>query len=332
MKNRDTKIHYNEKIRPSVFSGTPLDFPFRALRFAFRKLLEFPFRALHFVFRKPPGIFLARFLLRLLPVSYQSYLYHDLYTQGGDGLGWLGAIFHPALNWKYYSMSEDERRRFMREAIWGGQAGKEFHDYNKQVFQGDKDRYSESESFLKFRRPLIRQISELLSSNPNYHTICEIGTGHGMFLDCLSKEFPNIKRFVGIDLNRQQILDNKETYKNSKLEFVHAEITDWVNTQCEKGTFFVMVNVLEYFSQQELQELLELIHNKISPVAIAISEPLNIDLNSQVISKPREGGAAYSHNYPYYFKQYGYVVFRQELQHVNPSIPFYDEVIMLATA
>ena len=297
-----------------ISSGTPQDLPVRCLRFAFSE---------------PPGISIVRFLLWLLPASYKSHLYDNFFTQGDKGF--FGIFIYPTLNWQYYSMSEHERERFCRERIWGGQAGKQWHEANKQEFEGDNDKYSESESFLKYRRPLIRQISELLSSNPKYDVICEIGTGNGMFLDCLSNEFPNIRRFVGIDINRKQILANMEAYKNSKLEFFHAEITDWVNTRCENGTIFITVNVFEYFSQSEFKDILELIHDKINPVAIAVSEPINIDLSQQVTSKPR-GAAAYSYNYPYLFQQHGYEIFRQELQPIKPDIPFHNEVIMTVTA
>lgn len=328
MTNSYTKIHYHykERIRNLVSSGgTLLGFPYRAVRFAVRKPYEFSYdlviRSTRFVFRKPPGIFAGRFLFKLLPASYKSHLYDKVYAGGV-----VGAIFAPAVDRQYYTMNEEQRSKFNRENLWGGEVGKKWHE---RTFQDYKGKFTESDSFLKFRRPLIRQISELLSSNPDYQTICEIGTGKGTFLKCLSEEFPSITRFVGVDLNQHQVMDNKATYRNSRLEFVHAEITDWVKTQCEKGTIFVAVGAFECFSQKELEELLALIHDKISPVAIAISEPINLDLENQLISQPR-GGAYYSHNYPYLFKQYGYDMFSQELQPVNPDVPFYNAVIMLA--
>ncbi|GEM_PF-5015592 len=317
------------------------NFIVRALRFAVRKpygifigsfvlrsLGDFVIRFTRFILGKPPGIYFGRFLLRLLPASYKSRLYEGFYTGSADT---FGAMLYPAMDLQYYSMSEKERERINRENIWGSQGGKNWHDVMNQSVQGDKEQFTGTESFLKYRRPLIRQILELLSANQSYNTICEIGTGNGMFLDYLSGEFPTIKKFVGIDLNQQQITDNKKTYKNSGLEFVHTEITDWVRTENKNGIIFVTVCVLEYFSQKALEELLDLIRKNISPVAIAISEPTNINLDSQVISKPR-GRAAYSYNYPHLFKQHGYKIFRQELQHVDPNIPFYDTVIMLATA
>ena len=149
-----------------------------------------------------------------------------------------------------------------------------------------------------------------------------------MFLDYLSNQFTNIRRFVGIDLNREQILENRETYKDTSLEFVHGEITEWINTQCEKGTIFLACGTFEYFTSNELRELLQLIHAKVSPAAIAISEPIELDLTSEVITKPR-GNTSFSHNYPLLFKHCKYHVFRQEVEHIDPD-RLLSQVIMVA--
>ena len=48
-------------------------------------------------------------------------------------------------------------------------------------------------------------LSELLSEDPQYDAICEIGTGNGMYLDYLAKELPKLKSFTGLDINGDQI-------------------------------------------------------------------------------------------------------------------------------
>lgn len=75
---------------------------------------------------------------------------------------------------------------------------------------------------------------------------------------------------------------------------------------------------------------MELIRERVSPAAVAIGEPINLDLTNEVMSKPR-GNIAYSHNYPYIFKQCNYHVFLEQVEHIDPNIAFYDTVIMLTT-
>ena len=38
----------------------------------------------------------------------------------------------------------------------------------------------------------------------------------------------------------------------------------------------------------------------------------------------------YSHNYPYLFTEYGFRIYRQVVRPIDPNIPFYDSVVMLA--
>lgn len=134
---------------------------------------------------------------------------------------------------------------------------------------------------------------------------------------------------MGIDLNEEQIFENKQIYKGTRLEFLHGEIMDWIQGQQESGIIFVTSGVLEYLTEKELQEFLTLVHENLSPAAFAISEPINICLKSQFRSTHR-GGAAHSHNYPHLFNQCGYNIFRQQVQHIDPKVKNYDTVIMVA--
>ena len=199
----------------------------------------------------------------------------------------------------------------------------------KKKLWSDKDEFEKQ--YLKLGRPLALQITDLISSAPgSYHTVCDMGTGNGMFLNWLSGQVSGIRKFIGIDLNKEQVAENKETYKNTGLEFFYSEITDWINTRCGAGTIFVTCGVFEYFAQHELVRLFESIRNRAHPAAIAIIEPINLDLVSEFMSKPR-GNIAYSHNYPYLFNKCGYNVFRQKVESFDPKVPFYSCVIMVAT-
>ena len=246
--------------------------------------------------------FLKRFLGKILPKSYHVFF--------SDKNGFLIEIIRNELNRLYYSKADEEMKRFNREKLWGSETAAKWH--------AQKRKEGRSKAFLKFRTPLVFQISKLTG----LHTICEIGTGNGMFLEYLSEQVPNIKRFVGIDLCKPQILENREIYKNTKLEFIYGEVTDWINT-CENGTIFVSDGTFEYFTQKELQELVDFIYAKVNPTAIAIAEPTNLNLATEIISKPRKN-IAYSHNYLYLFSKYQVVY--QQIESVNKIC---KEVIMV---
>ena len=121
----------------------------------------------------------------------------------------------------------------------------------------------------------------------------------------LSKKFPDVKNFIGIDFNEGQILENKATYKDSNINFVRSEVTDWVRKNDTRNSIFVSCGTLAYCTQNELQELLEFIQKGSRPSAFAVCEPVNIDLNRELVSKPR-GNIAFSHNYLYLFKCHHY--------------------------
>lgn len=148
-----------------------------------------------------------------------------------------------------------------------------------------------------------------------------------MFLHDLSKQCPSIKRFIGVDLNKEQILENRQTYRGTELEFVHGEITDWIQYQCDGGTIFVAIETFEFFTQKELEELFHHIREQVSAAAIAILALAESSAGSEVVSRPR-GSIAFNHNYLYLLKQCDYQVFRQDIQHGIP----YDMICLLAIA
>lgn len=57
---------------------------------------------------------------------------------------------------------------------------------------------------------------ELSGQSEKFNTLVEIGTGNGDVLNYLSSEFPEINRFVGIDLSADQIELNNKRFTNNK--------------------------------------------------------------------------------------------------------------------
>ena len=276
------------------------------------------------VFSERPYTYVGRFIVKIVPESYQSRVRDEFFTGKGP-TGIIADIIRAELNRQYYSSdTAEEFRRRCREELWGGTPGKRWHEFTKGRY-GEKDAYSRE--FLQPRRLLARQISDLLAFSGQYRTICEIGTGNGMFLHDLSGWLPSIKRFIGVDLNKEQILENQRTYKGTGLEFVHGEIADWIQYRCDEGTIFVAIETFEFFTQKELEELFLRIREKVNSAAIAIFALAESSVASEVVSRPR-GSMAFSHNYLSLLKQCDYHVFRQEIQHGIP----YDAICLLAIA
>ena len=150
---------------------------------------------------------------------------------------------------------------------------------------------------------------KLLNSPVQFYTIVEIGTGNGKVLKYLSKKFPKVKKYVGLDLSPIQTEINKEIYKSySKLEFVAEDAVDWVKKHGRSQTIFVTSGgVLEYFTEEQLLAFLREVNNLGKTIFIAI-EPNDADHdfvlnpNFQVYGYER----SFSHNYPRIFKLAGF--------------------------
>ncbi len=270
-----------------------------------------------------PYAYIGRLIVRILPQSFQVRVRDEFFTARGP-TGMFADIVRAEVNRRHYSADTEEVRRHAREFFWGSTPGKRWHDLGKERFR-DVDAYNRE--FLGPRRPLIRHLSDLLTTTEEYRTICEIGTGNGMFLCALSEEFPSIRRFIGMDFNKEQILENQVAYKNSCLEFLHGEVRDWIQSECVDGTIFVGCETFEFFTRKELEELFRLVRQTVKPAAIAIFALVESGSLGNGVSQPR-GSLAFSHDYPYLLARCCYQIFGLKIQRGFP----YDQVSVLAVA
>ena len=289
-------------------------------------------------FRGQPLSYVGRILIHVTPSDYvESCRRHLLSRDGPTGL--LATIIRSEINRQYYALNDKEKRRWNRDIFWGAATGKKWHEAQTRDCNDPHSIFPES--FLYFRRPLVAQLSDFLAKNEQYQVLCEIGTGNGLFLKYLSSQYPSVERFIGFDLNKAQVEENMRFYgrqtdrqtelSHSRLEFIHSEITDWIaRNNCANGTIFVTCGTLEYFTQQELQDLLTLIRQKVSRAVFAICEPISFDIEKEQVSKPR-GNTAYSHNYPEIFRRCGWHIFRQQRIQINPSVKHWENVTMVAS-
>ncbi|WP_264565057.1 class I SAM-dependent methyltransferase [Flavobacterium sp. N3904] len=152
-----------------------------------------------------------------------------------------------------------------------------------------------------------------------FTTLVEIGTGNGDVLNYLESNFPEIDKFIGIDLSSEQIKINKEKYKeNLRLEFIAADVIEWVKKEGHKNTIFATSNgVFEYFTEHQLREFIKYTHS-LGKVLFIIIEPTvinhNFDLNPNSIVYGIE--KSFSHNYCKIFHDFGFKIFHHSKKQI----------------
>ncbi|WP_281337392.1 class I SAM-dependent methyltransferase [Flavobacterium eburneipallidum] len=186
------------------------------------------------------------------------------------------------------------------------------------------DVFSWNNSFNDNFLPNCTFIFEILKKNffkdeSQFKTLVEIGVGNGDVLHYLSLNFPEIDNFIGIDLSSEQIKINQDKYKeNSKLEFVSADVLEWIKKEGRQDMIFVTSNgVFEYFTEQQLREFIEYVHGlgRVLFVTIepnAIGHDFELNPNSIIYGIER----SFSHNYNKIFQDYGFTIFHQSKKRV----------------
>ena len=215
--------------------------------------------------------------------------------------------------------------RLMRSALLkNAEKNQDFNmlaEYHENFWKETGRKYfSEKENvlqdfFLSKSLIVFEELQDILKdTSQNFHTMVEIGTGTGDLLNYLTTEFPRIDRFVGIDLSVEQIDFNKKNYEqNIKMEFVAADGFDWIK---ENGTnnmiIFTSGGVLEYFTEQRLQEFFSYLNELGSTIFIAI-EPIgaNIDFTKNPNSQPYGVERSFSHDYVRLFSNAGFSLWHE---------------------
>lgn len=206
----------------------------------------------------------------------------------------------------------EQNRKF-----WEDNAAVELFNETENTFQTD---------FLPHCTFIFEQLKkELSKQSETFNTIVEIGTGNGDVLNYLSEQFPDVNRLIGIDLSQHQIDLNYERFKdNQKLEFVAADAYDWVIEHGKSNSIYVTSRgVLEYFLEEQLQELLNKVHSLGTIFFVAI-EPNGSDHDFETQPNTQLYGdePSFSHNYPLLFKNAGFTLwhFSQQPWHNGGNI------------
>ena len=171
---------------------------------------------------------------------------------------------------------------------------------------------------------------ELEKETEHFNTLVEIGTGNGRVLNYLQSKFPQINKFIGIDLSQEQIdINTKNNAGNSKLEFVASDAYEWTKVNGSSYTIFVTSRgVLEYFTEKRLTEFLSTL-NQIGNIYFVAIEPNGVDHDFSINpnSQPYGHERSFSHNYALLFEKAGFQFWHQSTKHTDKANDYYFSFI-----
>lgn len=192
---------------------------------------------------------------------------------------------------EYYQLGENERKKFLKNKIWGAKAGRKWHYQMARLY----DSYS---GLVVNRKALIKGIKYLRQAD--YDKIIEIGTGNGWFLDFLSKKIKGRIKFFGLDLDKKTIARANIKYrKNKRVEFVYSDIYKFSQKTTLKKAIILSCFVLEYFSFEEICNFCQFLKKEQAGyLAIVERKKVKQKINSVPVSD-----FSYSHRYEKIFSK-----------------------------
>lgn len=186
--------------------------------------------------------------------------------------------------------------------FWATDQGTEYHVHARTHVT---DSYKQYFSYVS---DILR---DLVVGNPEITTLVEVGCGGGSLLDLLAYQFPQIERFVGIDLSPAIIAENQERFDDPRLEWVVANGKTWIETVGGSNTIYLSYRgVYEYFTQADLDEMFAKIASEKRP-SISISiEPIGLDHDLSTTTNSVLYGTEYtfSHNYPHLYEKNDFTI------------------------
>lgn len=166
-----------------------------------------------------------------------------------------------------------------------------------------------------FKGPHAGFVNEViaLTEAQKFDRLIEIGCGDGKVLADLSKRMTHVDSLIGLDINAQIIERNREIYADMpKTRFLHCDLSQFAPLCAARNTiFFVYGGVLEYFTQEELSDILKTF--AVQDCAIAFAEPVDPehDLSSDLASHPFGYENSFSHNHKHLLEQAGWHITSQ---------------------
>lgn len=288
-----------------------------------RRLKDRMKRAAVSLLGRDPRVIAGSVLARLYPDRYAQ-LIASFYTE--DAPDFVSRMLRHKINHDYYLLGDERSREWNIKSVWGdGDAGLKWHLDNERRARED------FASQMRFKLIFLDALKEFLLAHP-HDTLVEIGTGTGFFLDYICERLADSgaapQRYIGIDLSSAAIRLANE--RNRRANVTYAVVTDterFAREKCGPRTVFIALGTLEFFRYDDLVSFARLVKSKPSS-AIAICEPVNMDLATETASNPR-GNLMYSHNYPRIFTDAGFKLSRCDTLPISDTDPHYVIVLLI---
>lgn len=216
---------------------------------------------------------------------------------------------------RYYSLPDDGRILVNKNYVWGGEKGVAWNEVKINALSTRSDEIEED------------ILTCIAGGLVDFDEVVEVGTGNGHFIKKLFDRMSTGK-YTGLDLSSKQIEICKDRYSDTSIVFSDVSLQDWIaHGECSPNALLVACGCFEYFSEEELINLLYKAYSCFRYVVLC--EPVNINIDYIYCSVPR-GGAAYSHNYPYILTRLGYQIKLVRNYSISKNDPYYNDILVVA--
>src|SRR6478735_9002609 len=143
--------------------------------------------------------------------------------------------------------------------------------------------------------------------------LCEIGSGNGLALEYLSRQLPEIGRFVGVDVNAEATDNNARRWQHEdRLGFVAADAVSWIDANTGADwTYFSNAGVLEYLPEERVTELYRITAQRGGWWLLTEPVYTGYDLSTETRSRPHGNEFSFCHNHPHLLTRAGWDVVEQ---------------------
>ena len=215
----------------------------------------------------------------------------------------------------------------MNYSFWAGRSGSQWHEKTRERWNGNRSFFSDRVMFLQVVRSFLRD-------HPR-STLCEIGFGNGCLLQYLASELPEIERFVGLEINSDQVDRLRATNEDRRITVVHTLHTgDYIKAHDFRDTLFITSGTSVCCTKEVVQELFEGMSH-FADAGFILQECVNFDVITATQSELRVevqelGGTMrmFSHPYFHLFNEFGFTVSDATIESEDENEIYYDTVTM----